>query len=994
MKYDHSFIEKKWQQEWEKTGVYKDYSKSESSYVLDMFPYPSGVGLHVGHPKGYIATDVFARMKLLQGKSVLHPMGWDAFGLPAENYAIANKVHPAKAVEQNIEVFKQQLQKIGFTYDWDREINTTDPAYYRWTQWIFLKLFERGLAYEADEPINWCPSCKTGLANEDLEDGKCERCGSVIEQKKMRQWKLRMTAYADRLLEDLDKEKLDWEESIKIQQRNWIGRSEGLEEMWQVEGMDLKLKTFTTWPHTTWGATFMVIAPEHPLIAELVQGTEYADGAQKFIQEVVADKIKDPRNVEKIKKGYFLGRYVINHLNGRKMPLYIANFAIYNYGTGIVKCTPAHDQRDFEFAKLYKLDIVPVIVPDSGTPLDPLNMTEAYTGEGTMVNAKQFDGMPTLSARKAIGDFTAQKGEGRWTVNYKMRDWVFSRQRYWGEPIPMIRCEACKIKKYQYVFIHGFCGSSQEVYQAWLKAELERQGNTVVALDLPHADQPNITEQVKYLLQNITFTSDTILVGHSLGGVVIMKLLEQLKSPVRRSVFVDPVVTPNFNDHARPAVSASNDWKFDYGRIKANAGEVIILSDASHVIIRAEDIDFLRQKLGASQTITVVPQDTHFDSPQEPEILCAINSIGVFALPEDQLPLKLPDVERYEPTGTGESPLAGIPEWVNVPCPQCGGPARRETNTMPQWAGSSWYYLRYLDPKNQTALVNLAQEKKWLPIDLYVGGAEHATRHLLYARFWHKFLYDIGAVSTIEPFKRLVNVGMILAEDGRKMSKRWNNVINPDDVIAEFGADSLRLYEMFMGPFTQTIAWSTDGVRGMRRFLEKVWQLSDRVLASDAPEDQGSTPAATSLLHKTIKKVTDDIEGFRFNTAVSSMMVYVNELNTLEHISEFLFQELLILLSPFAPHITEELWEKLGHKNSIFTAGWPEYNADLAKDDEVEFVVQVNGKVRDRFTLPVGLSQEEAEKLAFDREAVKKWVEGKDLKKKVFVQDKILNIVV
>jgi len=833
-KYDHSSIEKKWQEAWELTGVYKNYSKSESSYVLDMFPYPSGAGLHVGHPKGYIATDVVARMKMLQGKSVLHPMGWDAFGLPAENYAIKNKVHPAISVAQNIVVFKQQLKKIGFTYDWDCEVNTTDPQYYRWTQWIFLKLFEHGLAYEADEPINWCPSCKTGLANEDLDDGKCERCGSVVEQKKLRQWKLRMTAYADRLLEDLDKEKLNWEESIKIQQRNWIGRSEGLEETWQVEGMVLKLATFTTWPHTTWGATFMVVAPEHPLIAKLVEGTEYSAGAQKFIKEVLADKIKDPRNIEKIKKGYFLGRSVLNHLNGRKMPLYIANFAIYNYGTGIVKCTPAHDQRDFEFAKLYKLDIVPVIVPENGEALDPVTMTEAYTGEGTMVNAGKFDGLPTMEARKVIGDFTVEKGGGQWTVNYKMRDWVFSRQRYWGEPIPVVHCEQC----------------------------------------------------------------------------------------------------------------------------------------------------------------------------------------GVVPVAEKDLPVVLPDVERYEPTGTGESPLAAIQEWVNISCPKCSGAAKRETNTMPQWAGSSWYYLRYLDPRNETALVDLKLEKKWMPVDLYVGGAEHATRHLLYARFWHKFLFDIGVVTTVEPFKRLVNVGLILAEDGRKMSKRWNNVINPDDVIAEFGADSLRLYEMFMGPFTQSIAWSTDGLRGMRRFLDRVWNLVIRHCEgghADRGNLTGGSPARNAshseaggprpkglamtndvdrLLHQTIKKVTDDIDNFRFNTAISQLMILVNEMERADSLTLLQFHTLLLLLSPFAPHMTEELWHQLGNKESIFTAQWPVYNAALAKEETVEFVVQINGKVRDRFTLPVGLSQEETEKIAFEREAVKKWVKGKELKKKVFVQDTILNIVI
>ncbi len=1011
--FDHAEIEKKWQEQWEKEGLYRRYDRAEKEYILDMFPYPSGSGLHVGHPKGYIATDVIARMKMLQGKSVLHPMGWDAFGLPAENYAIKNKVHPAKAVEENIKVFKEQLGKIGFTYDWDREVNTTDPAYYRWTQWIFLKLFEHGLAYEADEPINWCPSCKTGLANEDLDDGKCERCGSVIEQKKMRQWKLRMTRYADRLLEDLDPpagaDMLDWEESIKIQQRNWIGRSEGMLFSARVKDSDIVIQTFNSHFEPFTADTFVVIAPDHPLLPQLLEGVGNKEQIFEFCQTLIQKRQEGGYAIGEM-EGMFTGRYIVDPVGNGELPIWVSSYALAQYGTGMVKCS-AHDERDFAFAKKYGICLKPVLFPSDPVErkkVEDLDYCYTDTLHGVLTEPREFSGRVADECHAEIIEYLEKNKLAQKKVNYKMRDWVFSRQRYWGEPIPMIRCDDCKKKKYRYILIHGISGSGTGVYQAWLKAELELAGHTVFSPDLPNASAPNIDEQVEYILSNIEITPDTILVGHSLGGIVMMKLLEKISTLVRRSIFVDPVVTAIFNDHARPHVEKSTDWKFEYEKIKTNAGEVVILADAMHPIIRAEDIDHLRQMLGASQTITVVPEADHFCNIQEPEIWRAIEGIGTVALNEKDLPLTLPMVERYEPTGTGESPLAGIAEWVNIPCPRCGASAKRETNTMPQWAGSSWYYLAYIMrgiSNFQFPISKYADEfKKWMPVDLYVGGAEHATRHLLYARFWHKFLFDIGAVSTIEPFKRLVNVGLILAEDGRKMSKRWNNVINPDDVIRQYGADSLRLYEMFMGPFTQSIAWSTDGVRGMRRFLDRVWNLGTRHCepqrnnpengsGSPRPKGLAMTNDIDRLLHQTIKKVTDDINGFRFNTAVSQLMILLNALEATPSISMIQYSSFLILLAPFAPHITEELWHQMGKPESIFLAQWPSFDAALAKSDSISFVIQINGKVRDRFELPVGLTQEEVEKIAYERDAVKKWMEGKEPKKKVFVQDKILNVV-
>ncbi len=818
-RYSPQKIEKKWQKYWENSGTYKNYGKKNKFYALDMFPYPSGAGLHVGHPKGYIATDVVSRFKMLSGYSVLHPMGWDAFGLPAENYAIKNKVHPKIAVAENIATFKKQLEMFGFTYDWDREIDTTDPKYYRWTQWIFLKMFEKGLAYESEEPVNWCSKCKTVLANEDLENGRCERCGSEIIQRKLRQWVLRMTKYADRLLYDLDKEDLDWEELIKEQQRNWIGRSEGAEFTMKIKDSDEKIEVYTTRIDTVFGMTYAVVAPEHLIIGKLKDKIKNYSEVEQYIIKAQSKTELERTELQKEKTGVEIkGIKIINPFNGEEIPLYVADYVLGFYGTGAVMAVPAHDERDFIFAKKYGLPIREVIKSqDEKSSVEE----KAFINDGVLIDSEKYDGLTSEKAREKMSKWLEKEKIGKKKVNYKMRDWVFSRQRYWGEPIPIVHCEKC----------------------------------------------------------------------------------------------------------------------------------------------------------------------------------------GTVAVPEKDLPVRLPEVESYEPTDTGESPLAKISEWVNTTCPKCAGAAKRETNTMPQWAGSCWYYLRYIDNKNDKALVGKEKEKEWMPVDLYVGGAEHATRHLLYARFWHKFLYDIGAVSTEEPFKKLVHVGLIQAEDGRKMSKRWGNVVNPDDVIGKFGADAMRVYEMFMGPFIQNISWSTKGVTGMRRFLDRVWSVTVKMIENLESKKARDIKGKSRLIHKTIKKVKKDIEDFRFNTAISSMMEYFNERDfgpKLNKKGEFegdefdkeAIEKFLIILSPFAPHIVEELWEKLGNKESIFLESWPEYNPDLIKDEEVELVVQVNGKVRDRIMVSAEIKEEEAKRLALESEKVKTFISGKEIKKIIYIKGKLVSIVV
>ncbi len=806
--YDHKKIEKKWQKKWETSKIYKTDDKTlkagqKKFYVLDMFPYPSGEGLHVGHPKGYIATDVVSRMKRMNGFKVLHPMGWDAFGLPAEQFAIKNKTNPMIGVKKTVARFKKQISIIGLDYDWGREINTTDPKYYKWTQWTFLKMFDAGLAYESWEPINWCPSCKTGLANEDLEDGKCERCGSVVEKKPLRQWVLKITKYADRMLNDL--ETLEWPEPIKDAQRNWIGRSEGSMISFDIEGTsdasgsEKKITVFTTRPDTLYGVTYVVIAPEHKLVLELKDKIKNWKEVEKYIVET-KNKTEIDRTAEgKEKTGVKLeGISAIHPITKEKVSVFIADYALAGYGTGCVMAVGAHDTRDFDFAKKYDLEIREVITPADADAQLP------YLGDGVMINSPKFNGKKNTEIFEEITKLAGGKRE----VVYKLKDWVFSRQRYWGEPIPVIHCEKC----------------------------------------------------------------------------------------------------------------------------------------------------------------------------------------GVVPVPYKDLPVVLPKVKSYEPTGTGESPLANIASWVNVKCPKCKGPGKRETNTMPQWAGSSWYYLRYMDPKNDKALVDPKKEAFWSPVDFYVGGAEHAARHLIYARFWHKFLQDIGVVKYGEPFKKLQNVGLIMGEDGRKMSKRYGNVVNPDSIVETYGADSLRLYEMFMGPFDQEISWKTDNIIGVRRFLEKVWRLQEKVV-TDKKKKVDLDDTTEIIFNQTIKKVTDDINELGFNTAVSQMMIFVNHLEKVENISQAVYLTLIKLLAPFAPHMTEEIWAMYNPKGSVHVSSWPEYDSTKLVLSTVTVVVQVNGKVRDQFSAKNGISKAEMEKMALASKYIQENFAGKTPARIIVVPNKIVNLV-
>ena len=776
MRYDFKKIEKKWQKIWAK-GKYKLWHvrdevpnpakgaghQKPKQYVLEMFPYPSGEGLHVGHVEGYTASDIYSRFLRMNGYDVLHPMGWDAFGLPAENYAIKKKIHPSIVVKNNVKNFTRQLNSLGFSYDWQREINTTDPDYYKWTQWIFLQLFKKGLAYEAEIPVNWCLNDKTVLANEEVIDGCCERCGSAVERKKLKQWILKITAYADRLLADLGG--LDWPERVKEMQRNWIGRSEGALIKFPLVCDRVcvgdNVEVFTTRPDTIAGATYVVLAPEHPLIQNYESRIMNYGEVKKYIEKS-RNKSDRERQENKEKTGVQLkGVYAQNPWNKKEIPIWVSDYVLVNYGTGAIMAVPQHDERDREFAEKFKLLIVD----------EPL--------------------LPNEEVIKKVG--------GQKKINYKLRDWIFSRQRYWGEPIPIIKCPKC----------------------------------------------------------------------------------------------------------------------------------------------------------------------------------------GNMAVPEEDLPVTLPKVKNYEPTGEAESPLAGIDKWVKVKCPKCSGPAKRETNTMPQWAGSCWYYLRYLDPSSRKSLVVSSTEKHWMPVDLYLGGVEHAVLHLLYARFWHKVLFDIGAVSTNEPFTKLINQGLILGPDGQKMSKSKGNVVNPDEMVEKFGADSLRLYEMFMGPLEDAKPWDPAGITGMFRFLSRVFNLS----SGNSGKLKVSDKESEGLLHKTIKKVTEDIRAFHFNTAISALMVLSNKLTVLS-------PEFIKLLFPFAPHLAQELWSKLGHKTFLDNESWPAWDEKLIQEDSFELLIQINGKLRDKFNVAKGTSQADAEKLSLAREVVRKWIPGGQFKKVIFVKDRLLNFIV
>jgi len=801
--YDPRTIEPKWQAYWEKNKTFKthdDMSKPKF-YALDMFPYPSGAGLHVGHPEGYTATDIVARYKRMRGYNVLHPMGWDAFGLPAEQHALNTGEHPRGFTELNINNFRRQIKSLGFSYDWDREISTTDPEYYKWTQWIFLQLYKKGLAYVAEVPVNWCPALGTVLANEEVINGVSERGGHPVIRKPMRQWMLKITEYAERLLEDL--EELDWPESIKEMQRNWIGKSQGAEVAFAIDGHEATFTVFTTRPDTLFGATYCVLAPEHELVEKIATDAQ-RQAVQAYIDAAARKSDLERTDLAKEKTGVFTGAYAVNPVNGAKLPIWIADYVLAGYGTGAIMAVPAHDQRDWEFAKQYDLPIVEVVQGGDVTK-------EAYVGDGPHVNSGLLDGLRNEDAKAKMIEWLEREGKGRAKTTYRLRDWLFSRQRYWGEPIPILHLE---------------------------------------------------------------------------------------------------------------------------------------------------------------------------DGTMKP-------------VPEEDLPLLLPDLDEIKPSGTGESPLANASDWVNTIDPETGMKARRETNTMPQWAGSCWYYLRYIDPHNDKEFCSKEKQAYWLPVDLYIGGAEHAVLHLLYARFWHKVLYDIGVVSTKEPFHKLVNQGMILGTNNEKMSKSRGNVINPDDIVNEYGADTLRMYEMFMGPLEATKPWNTNGVEGTHRFLSRVWRLYIGEDGSLNPKiaDEGGDEAFTRTWHRTIKKVTEDYENLRFNTAISQLMIFVNDAYKAERLPRKAMNDFLQLLSPIAPHIAEELWERMGHGDTITYEPWPEYDEAWTVDQEIEIVIQVNGKIVDRIKVAADAPEDELERLAKASGRVRELTSGKTVRKTIVVKGKLVNIV-
>jgi leucyl-tRNA synthetase len=968
--YNHLKIEKKWQKEWARKKAFKteDFSKKKKFYVLDMFPYPSGEGLHVGHPKGYIATDIISRMKRMQGFNVLHPIGFDAFGLPAENYAIKTKTNPEIAVRKNVARYKNQLELIGLDYDWSREVNTTDPNFYKWTQWIFLKLLEKGLAYESDEPVNWCPFDKTILANEDVENGKCERCGTVVEKRPIRQWVLKITDYADRLLSDLDS--LDWPESIKTSQKNWIGRSEGAEIDFPVWRSKESIKVFTTRPDTIFGATYMVLAPEHELIQKLLNQIENKDQVQAYINEVKTKTEIDRTNIEKEKTGVRIqGISAQNPANEEVIPIFIADYVLSTHGTGAIMAVPAHDERDLQFAKKHKLPIKDVIIPYLIDKHDP----------------------------PIFGKRTVKKTVAQCVVHNSPEDKIL----------------VLKWEKFSWIsFVSGGVEEGENPKNTVLRELEEETGyidvktiekigdNFFTTYHATHKDENRVAEV-------ITFK-------------VVLK--SERKSVTRKNEnekFVPAWVTKEEARRIVNQVEAERIWQMLDGKTDLYIGDGILANSKNFDGMQSETAKKEITKFVKGKWVTkyklrdwVFSRQRYWGEPipviyeKEKEIsddkfIISKNRKAVPLAGKD-LPLKLPKVKSYEPTGEAESPLAKISSWVNVK--KSGKMYRRESNTMPQWAGSSWYYLRYMDPKNKKSLVDRKKEKYWNMIDLYVGGAEHATRHLIYARFWHKFLYDIGVVKTKEPFKKLQNVGLIIANDGRKMSKRFGNVINPDSIVKDYGADTLRMYEMFMGPFDQSVAWSEDNIFGVRRFIERVWRMQDKVKRDSNPRIRtNDTNKNTSkkdrekfeiLLNKTVRKVSEDIESMSFNTAVSAMMILINEIEGLDQVGRADFEVFLKILSPFAPHITEEIWHNLGNKTLLVKEKWPKWNPKKLVENEVIVAVQINSKVRAEITLPYNATEGEAVRIARLESNVEKWLLGKEVKKVVYVKNRILNFVI
>ncbi len=1004
MKYDHKKIEARWQKFWAKHPelcAADDKSAKPKQYILDMFPYPSGDGLHAGHVESYTATDIICRYLRMNGKNVLHPQGWDAFGLPAENFAIKTKIHPAETTKKAIATFKKQMNMMGFSYDWSREVNSSSPEYYKWTQWFFLLLYKNGLAYKSKGKVNWCDSCQTVLANEQAEGGVCERCGKPVVQKDLEQWYFKITDFVESngktsgLLDGLDK--IDWPESTKAGQRNWINKSEGAQFKMPIEGSDLAVEVFTTRLDTVFGMTFALIAPEHELVQKLKPQISNWSEVEKYINETKKKselqrmaEVKDKTGVE------IKGVKVINPFTKQEIPLFASDFVLAQYGTGAVMAVPGHDQRDFDFAKKFKLPIDEVIKPltlpqpspSKGEGAKGVELSEAYTEDGVLMNSGEFNGLTSAEARKKMVKWLEKEKIGQETINYKLRDWLVSRQRYWGAPIPIIYCDKCKNKKYKYLLLHGRQGSAKGAFFPWLEEQLISQGHTVSVFDLPNADKPHVVEQMDFISKNTEIDETTIILGHSFGGLVAMKLAEKHK--IAKLILVDSFIKPEFTDQKRPDVERGFNWKLDFEKIKKNAGNISILADNRFPVI-PEWQAYEMRKLFNAKAIFVQTEAEHFDAKIEPEILKVATDNGIFT--DEDLPVELPDDVDFVPHG--ESPLMKSKKFHKVECPVCGGDARREADTMDTFVCSSWYYLRYSDPKNKKAFASKEMIKKWLPVDLYVGGAEHTVLHLLYTRFFTKVLHKLGFIDFDEPFLKLRHQGIILAPDGSKMSKSKGNVVNPDDVVKEYGADALRMFEMFMGQLEDAKPWNTKGIIGISRFLERVWNLYQKMELIDCGGECKEVPEGMpQMLHKTIKKVTEDIEGLRFNTAISQMMIFINFVTQFNVMPRGAAEAFLILLAPFAPHMAEELWAGLGHEESIFKSEWPKYNEAMVKDETIQMPVQINGKLRAILTVPADISEDEAKKFAISDITIIKWLDGKEPKKVIFVKGRLVNIVV
>ena len=975
--YNPNKIESKWQKEWEKNGLYKtpeDVIIENKMYILPQLPYPSGSGLHVGHAEVYSACDIYARYQRMQKKKVLQVIGWDSFGLPAENYAIKNNVHPKISTDKAIDNFRSQIKSLGISVDWDREVGAHNPDYYKWTQWFFLLMYRRGLAYRKKQSVNWCDSCKTVLANEQVVEGHCERCDTEVVQRKMDQWFLKITDYADRLAKDLDK--VDWPAETKRRQRQWIGRSDGAEVDFKIKDFDYKISVFTTRPDTLFGATYLVLAPEGLIVQELRGQVENWLEVEKYIDET-KKKTELNRQTQKEKTGVELkGIKAINPVNGKEMPIWIADYVLSTYGTGSIMAVPAHDERDWEFAKKFGLEIKVVVIPVIDSRPDELlnekinfytNETlqhGSYSKEGLSVNSNFLDGLKSEEAKEKMIAWLEEYNVGKRKVQFKLRDWSVSRQRFWGAPIPMVFNETRKNKKYEYIFIHGYGGDSESNYFPKLKKDLEAIGHTVIAFDLPNTEKPNICEQMQFLLENISISENTVILAHSLGGAVAMKMLEHENKKVAKVIFSDCFFEPKFADVARPVVESSCDWNFDFEKLKTLSEEFVVVFDSNCPVIPREHSEKFAKNLDA-RIVFARANGPHFMSIHEPIILEESLVNGLKPVKFDDLPVKLPDDVDFKPTG--QSPLTYSKDFQKGIEDKYGLGWEREVDTLDTFMCSSWFYYRYLDPKNDDEFASSIALKKWMPVDFYLGGEEHVNGHLLYSRFFTKVLFDAGYIDFDEPFMMHRHQGMILGEDSKKMSKRWSNVINPSDVVDEFGADTFRVYEMFMGPLEQTKPWNTDGVRGARRFLDRVWNLYKKVNSTENLEVEYD-----SILHKTIKKVGDDLATFRFNTAIAKMMELTNEFVKSDKIRHTDFELFLKILSPFAPHMTEELWSDMGNKKSISLEVWPQYDENKVMDSKIIVVAQVNGKVRASFEVDVDISESDIKKIVLEDAVVKR----------------------